>query len=82
MHAEIVRKAAEQAYCPSVDIFLPVCKEPLVILENTWVYVSKLDYPNFTVYVLDDGGHDDVQELAKMFGFQCKFATSGPGTIK
>ncbi|KAJ7256338.1 nucleotide-diphospho-sugar transferase [Mycena rebaudengoi] len=54
---------------PSVDILLPVCKEPLEILENTWKYVAKLSYTNYKVHVLDDGGMDSVKVLAERFGF-------------
>ncbi|KDR73343.1 hypothetical protein GALMADRAFT_270161 [Galerina marginata CBS 339.88] len=70
-HRQIV---AEHSYTsdtgfPSVDIYLPCCKEPLEVLENTYKYVAKLDYPNFKVWVLDDGGLDTVKRLAGAYGF-------------
>lgn len=71
-HAEIVRRAREGSYWPTVDVFLPVCKEPLVLLSNTWKHVAELDYPSFTVHVLDDGAQDGVRDLAAEFGFQCE----------
>ena len=43
---------------PSVDIFLPICGEPIEVLRNTWTGVFELvqAYPgNAYVYVLDDG---------------------------
>ena len=43
---------------PSLDVFLPVCGEPLPVLHNTWVHVFELvrAYPGTsTAYVLDDG---------------------------
>lgn len=70
-HAEILRKAEEENFYPTVDVFLPVCKEPLVLLANTWRYVAALDYPRVTVHVLDDGHQDDVRDLAAQFGFEC-----------
>jgi cellulose synthase/poly-beta-1,6-N-acetylglucosamine synthase-like glycosyltransferase len=54
---------------PLVDIYLPCCKEPLEILENTYKYVSQLDYPNFKVHVLDDGGLESVKRLAEAYNF-------------
>ena len=43
---------------PSLDMFLPVCGEPLSVLANTWAHVFELirAYPGTsTAYVLDDG---------------------------
>ena len=71
-HAEIVRQGEEAEYLPTVDIYLPVCNEPLVLLANTWNYVHALDYPRATVHVLDDGAKDDVRDLAAEHGFKCE----------
>lgn len=71
-HAEIVRKGEEEGYNPTVDVFLPVCNEPLALLANTWNYVRALDYPLVTVHVLDDGAQDEVRNLAAEYGFKCK----------
>ncbi|KAF9481194.1 hypothetical protein BDN70DRAFT_931094 [Pholiota conissans] len=64
---------AEHSYpedkLPLVDIYLPCCHEPLEILENTYKHVEKLTYPNFKVWVLDDGGLDTVKRLAESYGF-------------
>jgi hypothetical protein len=56
---------------PSVDIYLPCCKEPLEILRNTYKYIANLEYPasRLKVYVLDDGASDEVKRLAKSFNF-------------
>ncbi|KAJ6556363.1 nucleotide-diphospho-sugar transferase [Mycena capillaripes] len=55
---------------PTVDIFLPCCNEPLEILENTYTYVSQLDYTNLCIWVLDDGARPAVASLAQSkFGF-------------
>ena len=57
---------------PSLDIFLPVCGEPLTVLHNTWVHVTELAraYPGVaTAYVLDDSGDERVRSMARDFGF-------------
>lgn len=75
-HEAMVQKAADQQYLPTIDVFLPVCNEPLAILDNTWKYVAMMDYPHFTVHVLDDGAKDDVRDLAKAHGFRCEGAAA------
>ncbi len=69
-HQGILRKG--HAYSPTVDVFLPVCNEPMVVLANTWNHVLALDYPNVAVHVLDDGGNDKVKVLASKYGFECE----------
>jgi cellulose synthase (UDP-forming) len=56
-------------YTPSVDIFLPCCGEPIDVLVNTYRGVANLDYPDYQVWVLDDGASDVVQGLASEYGF-------------
>ena len=57
---------------PTVDIFLPVCKEPIEILENTWKHIAAVTYPEGKkrVFILDDGGQEAVEILAHRFNFQ------------
>jgi cellulose synthase (UDP-forming) len=38
-----------------VDVFITVCGEPVDIVERTVKAAKKIDYPNFQVYVLNDG---------------------------
>jgi cellulose synthase (UDP-forming) len=57
---------------PSIDIYLPICGEPLEVLRNTWVGVFELlrAYPGQArAYVLDDGDSDEAMEIAPSFGF-------------
>jgi len=54
---------------PSVDVYLPVCGEPLEILYNTWKYVEQIDYSNINVYVLDDSCSREIEAMASLFGF-------------
>jgi cellulose synthase (UDP-forming) len=70
-HTEFVSAWRPDRY-PSLDVFLPVCGEPLTVLRNTWEHVARLAgaYPGtLTVYVLDDGTDDGVRVLAGDFGF-------------
>jgi cellulose synthase (UDP-forming) len=62
---------------PSVDVWLPVCGEPLSVMRNTWCHVALLEYPGpITVYVLDDEGSledgviSPVELMALEFGFE------------
>ena len=56
---------------PTLDIFLPICKEPLELIENTWRWISALQYPadKKSIFVLDDGADEAVKSLASRFGF-------------
>jgi cellulose synthase (UDP-forming) len=57
---------------PSLDVFLPVCGEPLPVLHNTWKHVFELvqTYPGAaTAFVLDDGTGHRVEAMARDFGF-------------
>jgi cellulose synthase (UDP-forming) len=70
-HQELVRRWRPERY-PSVDVFLPVCGEPIEVLHNTWTHVRRLasTYPGLVrAYVLDDGAADSVGAMAKDFGF-------------
>ncbi len=40
---------------PSVDVYIPTYNEPIDVLEKTITGALCLDYPNFGVWVLDDG---------------------------
>jgi cellulose synthase (UDP-forming) len=40
---------------PAVDVLIPTYNEPLDVIEKTIVGALSIDYPNFAVWVLDDG---------------------------
>lgn len=49
-----------------VDIFVTVCGEPAEIVEKTLKGIAALDYPNYSVYVLNDGkaaGKENWKEI-------------------
>jgi cellulose synthase/poly-beta-1,6-N-acetylglucosamine synthase-like glycosyltransferase len=70
-HRELGSKWFDQAEKASVDIYLPICREKLNIVCNTWEHVHwlKVNHPNVHVYVLDDGRDDNAMDLAHRFGF-------------
>lgn len=58
---------------PDVDVFLPICGEPLDVLHNTWLHVQKMvrKYPGTAVpLVLDDRNDPRCAELALAMGFR------------
>jgi cellulose synthase (UDP-forming) len=56
---------------PSADIFLPSCGEPLDVLDNTFRYVSQIQWRGrLTIYVLDDAHSAAVADLASTYGFE------------
>lgn len=70
-HRHLVRAWRPHVY-PSVDVFLPVCGEPIEILHNTWIHVARLlhHYPGQAVpYVLDDSASPEIAAMARDFGF-------------
>ncbi len=71
-HKQLVRAWRPRAY-PSVDILLPICGEPIEVLENTWQAVSALiaGYPGQAqAHVLDDGPSGQARELADELGLR------------
>jgi cellulose synthase (UDP-forming) len=57
---------------PHVDVFLPVCGEPLAVLNNSWTHVTELvrSYPGvINAYVLDDSADSRIAALAASHGF-------------
>jgi cellulose synthase (UDP-forming) len=55
---------------PSVDILIPTYNEPDHILAETIMAAKSVDYPNYTVWVLDDGNRDWLQEMAAKEGVE------------
>lgn len=54
---------------PSVDIFLPWAGEDLKVHEEVVKAVNNLNYKNFKVYMLDDGGLPEHKSLADKYKF-------------
>lgn len=49
----------------SVDIFIPVFKEPVEIIEKTVTAAISIKHDNKKIYVLDDGEDDEVKALCE-----------------
>lgn len=56
--------------CPSVDVFVTICNEPMEILRRTLVACRAMEYPadRKKIYVLDDGGRREIRQLAASLG--------------
>jgi cellulose synthase (UDP-forming) len=71
-HTGLTRSWQPEIY-PTVDIYLPICGEPIEVLANTWRSAANLiaSYPGIArAYVLDDGpDDDDAERLAAGLGF-------------
>ena len=60
--------ATYKNYCPSVDIYICTLNEPQDMLSVTIAGCLNINYPNFKVYVLDDGRRPEIKELTEMLG--------------
>ncbi|MGD0137326.1 MAG: glycosyltransferase [Tepidisphaeraceae bacterium] len=48
---------------PSVDVFIPTYNEGKEVLERTIVAATHMDYPNYCVWILDDGRREWLKTL-------------------
>lgn len=58
-------------YYPEVDVFIATHNEPAELLYKTVNACTYMDYPDkqkVHIYLCDDGGRAEVEELAKQFG--------------
>ena len=53
---------------PSVDVLIPTVNENAELLERCIRAAQELDYPNFSVYVLDDGNRPWLKQLCREMG--------------
>jgi cellulose synthase (UDP-forming) len=63
----------QDKYKPSVDILIPTYNEPVPILRRTIIGCQALDYPDKTIYLLDDTRRPEMRQLAKELG--CEYIT-------
>ncbi|MDP3958389.1 MAG: glycosyltransferase [bacterium] len=67
------RAPSDPSFAPAVDIFITVAGEPIDIVEKTVRAALAMDYPDFMVYILNDGyvarkeNWKDMEELAKKY---------------
>ena len=67
----------------TLDVFIPVCGEPVDVVERTLQAALRIDYPHNT-YLLNDGKLANksqwrqIEALAARYGVQCFTRTDGP----
>jgi len=67
----------DKNFSPKVDIFITVAGEPIEIIKQTAVAAKNMTYPEFEVYLLNDGfvakkdNWKDVEQLADDLGIHC-----------
>lgn len=80
-------KAFDLGFIEPVAVYITVCGEPADIIEETLRAALAMDYPKFTVYILNDGlvakrdNYKEAQALAKKYGVKC-FTRRTPGGAK
>ena len=52
----------------SVDVFVTVCGEPAVLVEETVRAATAIRHPRLRIWVLDDGGSAEVEAIAATHG--------------
>ncbi len=66
--------APDPQYYPAVDVYVTVAGEPVSVIEETLQGITAMDYPDFKVYILNDGyvakkdNWQDVETLAAQYG--------------
>jgi len=74
--------AKYRAHGEAIDVFLPSCGEPVPVLNNTFKYVSAMNWAGpKTVYVLDDSDRETVRDLARRYDYQY-VVRPNPGEMK
>jgi len=53
---------------PSVDVFIPTYNEPIDVVRRTLIGALTIEYPNKTVYVLDDGHRTEIRAMTEHLG--------------
>jgi cellulose synthase (UDP-forming) len=71
------QSSKDDTFTPLVDVFITVCGEPVEIVEQTVKAAKNMDYPNFNVYILNDGfvankpNWKEIEELALKYNVHC-----------
>jgi cellulose synthase (UDP-forming) len=61
-------RAFDKTGMPSVDVYIPTYDEPIEVLEKTIVGALCIDYPNCSIWVLDDGRRAWLKQLCEAKG--------------
>lgn len=65
---ESARLVRSGVYLPSVDVLVPTYSEPVEMLRRTLIGCQAMDYPNKTIYLLDDQRRPAMRALAAELG--------------
>jgi cellulose synthase (UDP-forming) len=60
-------------HAPLIDVFICTLNEEKSIVERTMIGATGMSYPNYRVWVLDDGRRDWLEKLANQLG--CRYLT-------
>ncbi len=60
-------------FIPTVDVMIPTYNEPEFLLRRTVMGCQAMDYPNKTIYLLDDTRRPDIRAMAEALG--CEYMT-------
>ncbi len=72
-----LKENLNEDYHPNVDIFITVVNEPLEVIAKTIMAAKNIDYPNYKIYVLNDGrvagnpNWQKTEELARRLEVNC-----------
>lgn len=65
-----LKPGAVQHETPSVNVLIPTYNEPAALLRRTLIRAKEIDYPNYTLHLLDDGNRPEIRALAQEMGVQ------------
>jgi cellulose synthase (UDP-forming) len=80
-------KEFDARFTPDVAVFITVCGEPGDIIESTVIAAKAMKYPNFSIYILNDGkvanrdNWHEAEEIAARQGVTC-ITRETPGGAK
>lgn len=80
-------KQFDARFQPHVAVFITVCGEPADIIEETVIAAKAMRYPNFSIYILNDGkvakrkNWKEAEEIARRHEVTCITRTE-PGGAK
>ena len=74
-----VRPVAPLGRAPEVDVLVPVYGEPVEVVEPTLVLAKSMSHARVRVHLLDDGGDEAMEALARRVGahYHCRPGSEG-----